>query len=473
MPYTDVVGQTAGARILAATLNNHQACIGELQGASRRIEGGYWLDAGLLRFRQSLGSVGKTIGGVGLGGVDVCVYGDSIAEGGESSDSVWWTWAHLLKMKLQAALNPPGVVGGYGYMPAMQGPSNGTTSWAGLSDGTYHGVSNHANYLLTARKVTAGAGFAGNAGYGTKGQILWVKDGERLQWVFDGSHATAAARRWGVTRAECIGSNISGSYGGPIFDWFDNTGGTIFPNAQTAGTGLQTGSFTPIAQANAQHGRRWSIGGAVTPLDATKRMVLQLTGPAAVYGNTDLILYNGDYDCGIRLHNMGYWGQTVASVSGYTGWLSALDVWGSGIGSTDANGNTRGGAVNAKLYLFDFITNDAATAGEAGLAAFSTAYAALVDRVLALPTKPSVLLIIPPRGGGATAAVYRMYADAIHAIAAARDHVALLDLWEYTGEADGVQAGRVTELSWYVDATHYSDTAQQAWANILFEALMR
>jgi hypothetical protein len=54
-------------------------------------------------------------------------------------------------------------------------------------------------------------------------------------------------------------------------------------------------------------------------------------------------------------------------------------------------------------------------------------------------------------------------------IAAVRDHVAIMNLWEYLD--NDAHLGRAADLGWTHDGLHYSDIGQEAWASLLFNVL--
>jgi hypothetical protein len=270
---------------------------------------------------------------------------------------------------------------------------------------------------------------------GAKGVFTVLKNGDKAQFAFDGADPLAVPKRLGVTRIEALGINSAQSAPqrtGPVWDVFTNVAGY---EPQAPGTGVQSGSY-PVQQQTVW-GRRYPVGGHETPLDLSKRNLLQLTGPDGQEAAVDLIAYNGDYDCGVRVHNLAFYGKTASQVRNYTGWWETLTSFGAE-GSPDANGNLRKGATFAKLVLFDFITNEA-TGAAIPPEQFKADYTTLVERALSLYSRPSVLLLIPPPRWSSNTSInlapeqYQPYVNAVYEIAEEHDNIAILDLWRFWG----------------------------------------
>lgn len=411
---------------------------------------GSWnLRHGLRRWRESLGMTGRllTSPNTGFGGVDVVCIGDSIVEGGISTTYLYDPWVNRLKIKLQTKYNPSGVTGGHGFLPFVQGTTSG--NWAATAS---NGI------LVTAESKFSRLG-TGSNGASTRHLFASGTAGtpnHRMYVSLD-----PANPRGGVDYVELVAAQ-GAIAGNVVYDITPSQSPLAYVTTGSAGI---TGTIATNG-ASTIFGKHWGKfpGSALTPTDQHTIQLSYNTGTIAYWDG--LICYNKDFDCGVRVHNLGSWGATVNSFSSSTDkLLSNIDHWGTGVLTT--------GATNAKLFIMDFVTNDVGTTDPpvTAIATFKTRYATLIDRALGLASKPSVLIVIPPcRNNSTSFGFYGQYVKAIYELAQARDHVAVLNLWEIAD--DGLYTGRVTELEWDVaDGTHYSDTFQEAVANFIYEVL--
>lgn len=422
-----------------------------LSGKADGIQGFYKGATGLRRFRQSLGLVCKTSAGAGLGGIDIICFGDSIIEGYSGTDVNWDSAIHHLKVKLQTKYNPSGVIGGYGYMPITHGNGNNAlwTSFGTVSNGT-------ANLSVVGRSKTAA--------FGANGMYVRLNGAE------------PAWKRMAASAVQLIGYK-AGSHGTARWD-------TGVGAAPTIGSGVQTGThnqlYTPIPHSGERYGN--AVEPAFTAkidLTASDDNYIQWAAPSASSNASydGIIAYNGDFDCGVRLHTLGYYGKKIGEQLPFI-----LDQYNSGINGrvvTWGRGLKTGGACNAKLYIMNWISNDcgySATPSTA-LATFKTQYEQAVDYVLALASKPSVLLVIPPRASSVdlnnrtTEGTRHIdFVNAIYEIADARDHVAILDIDLYL-DRGGVAGADFINAGWNSDHVHLSSAGQYAMADLMYTML--
>lgn len=420
-------------------------------GVSRAIEpvyGAYNIQAGLQRWRRSLGMARKNSAGTGSGGVDVLVIGDSIAEGGVASSYLHDSWVHLLKVKLQAWLNPSGVPGGYGFRPFIAGV--GSASWNGGQD---------ANGTLATHESKFTRGGTGSSGASAKSlnsnTATSGSPNHRAYVSFDPANS-----KGGITHVELVSAKGTAA-GNTVYDITVDQGALAYVTQGSAGiTGTIAQNGSPTV-----YGTHWGKipGSALTPTSQHTVQLSYATGQLTYWNG--LIGYNGDWDCGVRVHNLAAWGALISHYNTADNLVANIDNWGTGALNT--------GATNARLVIFDFITNDVGTGASptTAVATFKSTYGVLIDRALALTSKPSVLLVIPPcRNNSNSLANYPAHVQAIYEMADERSHVAVLDLWRIADET--AYTSVVTDLDWdAADGTHYSDTFQQAVAEYVFNCL--
>jgi len=447
------VGTTAlaSSAVTTAKLADANVTRGKLDSSLSRIVepiyGAYNIQAGLQRWRRSLGMARKNSAGTGSGGIDVVILGDSIAEGGVCTNYRTDAWPHLLKLMLRAWLNPSGVTGGYGFAPLVAGTTS--ANWSAVP----------ANGILATAESKFTRGGTGNNGASTRWLTASGAAGtpnHRMYLDFDPAGALG-----GIDYVELVAAQ-GAIAGNVVYDITVDQSPLAYVTTASAGiTGtVNTNGGSTI------FGKHWGrIPGS--PLTASSQHTVQLsynTGTIAYWDG--LIGYNGDWDCGCRVHSLGSWGADLNSFMSTTDKLiSNVDAWGTGALNT--------GATNARLFVMDFMTNDIGTDASptVDVATFKTRYGTLIDRALALTSKPSVLLVIPPcRNNSNALANWPSFVTAIYELADARSHVAVLDLFKVVDEA--AYTSTVTDLDWdAADATHYSDTFQQAVAEYVFNCL--
>lgn len=425
----------------------NQAITDKAPDNSARAIGVHKIKSGLKKWRQSLGRCGKTIAGTGLGGVDIVIIGDSIAEGCSSTSYLYDRWSSRLRNKLQDYYNPADVVGGYGYVPAIAGVADGNSTWltAARNVWTLSGTWSRTDPTtgLGSRQASAAAAVSPR----------------QAKFAFDGTLGDAVQRRSGVDRLELIlaGNSTSGT-----IRW-DVNGTDTFVTPGTGNRGFGTIATNSVSSVYGVH-----HGDLGLTLDSTALNVIQAsTDSNLTNGGLFLdgcIAYNGDWDCGVRMHNLANWGAVVSQYSSNGGSL---------IANFDNFGAATTGASHAKLFIFNWITNDVGFNPTVTTTTtdFKDAYKLQVQRALACESQPSVLLVIPPSPADTDAHDnYPSHVSKIYEIADELDDVAILDLWDLCG--NDVYSGRVTELGWNkADGIHYSDTFQEALASLLFDIL--
>ncbi len=412
----------------------------------------YNAESGLRRWYQSLGQVGRTLAGEGMGGVDIVCFGDSIMEGanfgvapnvffsGASFDSYRVDqWTHRLKIKLQASLNPPGVQGGYGYVPCLVG-AWGYSRRIFAQTGTF--TENLSNYQAhSGRMLVAAAG------------------ANTLDIQFDGSVSDAAARRSNAASFEIFASRLT-------------TTGTIrydvgVGSAPAIGAGYVTGTINTNGATD--RGHHW---GEITGVTRTANNFFRIAAPASGNGIEfdGAVFYDGDYDCGVRLHNLGDWGTQVVGPNktssgqqyvGYSHFFAATP-------------GQQVGAEHCKLVISNFISTDVGTGVSPATtpSAFKTSYLAFIDSLLPLTSKPCVLIVIPPcRVNVETRANWPAHVEVLYQIADERDNVAILDLQRMFANAD--RSVGFAGSGGDSDGVHLSYVGGQIFADAVFSLLIQ
>lgn len=433
----------AGVNLPPPTVSNVTGLPAKLTGPV----GSYYLQSGLANWRRSLGKVGKSSTGTGFGGVDVVFFGDSILAGGIAQSFLYDSAAQILKRKLQSKYNPivngTQVPGGYGFIPALCNEGSGL--WSGVSSDVFTFSASGWTKVLQG----SSGGVANRRAQATSAS------GAQARFVLDGTNANARGKRSQVTDVEFVAASGTGT---GTFT-YDVTATDVFP---IAGTGTPTGTVSTTKSGSTIWGKHFgrTISGLV-PAVINDITVSNPTGGDLYLDG--IIAYNGDYDCGIRVHNVSEWGSKVSDFSAST--LQAnIDRW----------GDKSGGATNATLFVFNWITNDvgSGTGSAETISAYTAAYGAIIDEALGLASKPSVLIVIPPCPNATIYLTngYSAFRDAAKNLAATRNNVAVIDLWEMTN--NDLYSGTLTSLGWNSsDGVHYSSTFQEAFANILYDCL--
>ena len=204
--------------------------------------------------------------------------------------------------------------------------------------------------------------------------------------------------------------------------------------------------------------------GAITP---TVKNFFQIAAPAAT-DECDIdgcFFYYGDFDCGVRVHNVGAWGSSVKGiypsqenlVVGVKRFCTAVPTDGAV------------GAHHCKLFIIDYIGNDA---GDDDPAAFKADYLTLIDDLLDEPSKPCILLWIPTYPAAATRAQWQSHIEPLYQIADERDHVAVLNLEAKMMQQDNATGWRALGGN-TSDNTHYSMIGHRIVAEEIFRLLAR
>jgi hypothetical protein len=414
-------------------------------------------DSGLKRWRQSLGMSGKDSAGTGYGGIDIACWGDSILEGYNGTDVTFDSAVHRLKVKLQERYNPSGVVGGYGYLPFRHGNSvQSVLNIIGTVNGTPYGG---YEFKGGANGTPPTKSFTGNNG-------VYVRF----------NPASPVWKRMAVDAVQYIGWKFV-DHGNAR--WDIGVGA-----APTIGAGTQTGTHSQAPTAGFHSSERFGTSTdpgftqkiSLTSTDDNYVQVVGDAGGSAIVAYDGLFCYNGDFTCGVRLHDMSIFGSTIGAALGY---IKENNV-GSNPPSMGTGGLT-GGSTNLKLYIFDWITNDCGQGATPGtsLASFLDSYGQAIDYALGRPSKPSVLLIIPTQSNSSSLASrttvgerYQDFVDGIYGLANARSNVAILDLWQYFDRtAMNPSSGQIFEAGWYNDGVHPSSRGQYAIGDLMYKML--
>ncbi|MBS1706145.1 MAG: SGNH/GDSL hydrolase family protein [Armatimonadetes bacterium] len=407
---------------------------------------------GLDRWRMGLGAAAKTDAGVGQGGVDVVLLGDSIAFGFKSNQPYYDGWFHRLKLRLQERFNPVGV-GGYGFMRASV---------------TADRKSPTMTYAGTVTDQSAADGGGGGVAVLPSG----AAKANRVIFQFDGSGTPVAANRTRITDAEILYAKWPNGNPDAVFDL-----GTIDP---AGGSGnLLANQVMDGSAGSASFGFRALLNGLVPTRNHFLQIASGPTSGSAGFGLEGVIAYDGDYDCGVRCHN-------VAFPSASTNWVGANSIKvNSNIVRWSSNG---AGATKAKLFIIALGANDMGTGASASVSA--TQYEAnlelMVSTAVAQPSKPSVMLLIHPLrcdgGGGQFARTTNHpneYIAAAYRVASRYPDCCVVDLQRYVGiqgfyssASDNSFVAGLGSSGWnHADLVHYTDKAQLAIANLLANIL--
>lgn len=405
---------------------------------------------GLTRWFQSWGRLGP-----GLGGVDIVLIGDSIMEGyiHPAGEYAWNKWGHRLKVKMQKALNPISVPGGYGFMPARQG--NDTDHWT--LTGTW--VKTDPSNSTAARSC--------NAAFGA--QTALSKVNGTSTYMFAGNDANAAYCKKNLTSLDIVARQSSSggivridvSEGAdPVLDAGVKLKATINTNNASVAYGVRYPSSA------------WTVSSGDVAFNRAADNRFLISAPSSS-GNLfwdGVIAYDGDENAGVRVHDVSNHGSmTTNYAAGSNTLIASLDRF----GDLDDSDTTTVGARRAKLVVFDWITNDMGlnTPTTVPFATFIANYGAQIDQALALPSKPSVLLYIPPPGGSGTReANYPEWVRGIKSLAATRSNVTVLDMWSFLGNEP--RSGLTTSLNWAADHLHFTPYYQEALATLVSQILL-
>lgn len=487
---------------------------------SGTISGLYNAEVGLARWRRRIPYAQKRSNGTGEGGVDVLFVWDSLGLMAAAT-ARYDTIPSLVRNKLQARFNPSGVLGGAGtimWRSADSGLSSNAQAWSAVSRMPFA-----ASTTATGTNGTASIEVASTTGMVATGTVYFTTTAtyRTIVSVDDATHFTAssAVTTTGGETVQMISPEGIGTYTGvwaPVSgishsgaapnrlrstgtsaqasvvrmlflntdDWLKRSlltsvdflygteavAGTLTVDAKitttdaaiTAGTG-EVGYGTSTQDCNAA-----SSGGNRKTLTLTAGNASSWLIQAAVTSGTGypegLICYNGDEDCGVRVHNLSRCGA------------SSGDTWNAATLSATFTKfcakTTR--ATQGALVVMNFMTNDIA-AGRS-IADFKTNMATILDNI-GVTNDMCVLYVIPILSNSAyisTSPSWEEYRTAIYELAAARtSFMAVLDMYEFQGSPTVTTAFEAAPTLWVNTSAsrHYTDLGIGAFSECIYAAL--
>lgn len=383
------------------------------------------------------------------GGWDVLFLGDSIpVTGDDGTMRHFRSTVREFQRQVQTALNPVGFLGGAGYISSSVGGAGGHGNGgnpvtAGAAPGEY------GNWSV----ATPGRGVGGrHCGY----QANTTQD---TRFLMNGTDATAPARRWGAKEVMLVGRRYPG---GPVVDLDISTNGTT-PNRNAGAISADWNTHHTATQ----YGARSAV---VTGLGHSQNCRVVARGGAnagdGVAYLDGAIFFGDDREAGIRVHDLCNPGSRL-DLWTEESLQASVDAWGTGAV-----------AARAKWVFISFLVNDANAVQSAvqSQSGFEAAYAALIQRALALPSQPNVVLLVPsePSGAGVTftPTIFASMRSALYELAATSGpRVALFDL--------GVLARfqpiptMVSTGCFKSDGVHLSDDGHTAAARLLAAPLIQ
>ena len=259
---------------------------------------------GLQRWHLGLGQVGKSPGGRGMGGARLKIIGDSVAEtncAGQGVGAVYTAnglhdylqarWSNQLRIMLQRALNPPGVPGGYGWIPA--------------TTGAQYGGAPASSRVWTAFGTTFAAT---SAAPGVGGKNLTAGSGSHGAYLTLDPTAYPAEYGYGVTDVELVVPQGSGTANTRYDVAPGGTGGAAMIGTGTGGLTGTVGGGSPFTW-----GKRWMVTG-INPAVANTIQVAAPASATTLYFD-GAFLYNKDADCGVGVDNYAAWGTKVVNTA--------------------------------------------------------------------------------------------------------------------------------------------------------------
>lgn len=347
---------------------------------------------GLEAFRESIAHRGASDNGV-----DIVVIGSSLSAGAGAGASMTTNWPHLLKMQLQEMLNTDGV-GGYGFYPAVM-DSN--------FDGTF-AVS------LGGAVETGAAIDADLRGCNDSALLIDARDGSdiRTRWFFDPA-GRRNNRLWATTL-----ELVFGAFDGGAALTYDLNHSLPSDAYITPGAGGVTGTIDCDGSVTEAFGQRESIS-----VPTRGPVLLQVAadnsqGPGLVEG---FILYDGDEAEGVRVHNLSRYLRNFASTSIMTTLNRAAAL--------DAFCGASGAGTFCKLVVIEGGAAEAVAGSSVALMkAKMEALIVRAQNAALCPSKPSILLMIPPCPSGVTPDAYTDYVEAIRSLGETYN-CAVLDLF--------------------------------------------
>lgn len=311
------------------------------------------------------------------GGVDVLFLGDSIANGTGATDYWMEGLPHMVKLRLQNELNPSGVTGGYGFIPASDGSAvygSGTTGSSKfiISFNTSSGVQSYTD-------DTDGFGDRSLSFHNNGSDTLNV-----LFYNFDESATTVAHEREKMDYFE-VQYKADATYGTLSVDVSSSSGAT-----PSRGGGSPTGSIDQSVVSGGTWGMRSSAFNVSTNTQAAMRIALRPPATSSTVCSLDgIIVYYQDYYKGVRVHRCANPGSRLLNWSDNT------------LAATVAPFCTMayGGARNCKAVVISDVINTAQAlgAGTEVIAQHKTRWKEIIRYIIAQPSSPSILIMFPPK----------------------------------------------------------------------------
>lgn len=418
----------------------------------------YNLNRGARRWRDSLGRVRD-----GKFGIDIIVLGDSTSTYGD----IYSSWPSHLRNALQDHFNDPSVEGGFGFFP-VRTQNSGSNDWT-ISNGTQTWSISHNSTGDPAAGLV-----------NVKIDTTPAADNE-IYRRFNGSGSDARRHRQKLTDVQYVGLGYNGFWHTLTFD-----AGTDVP--PYAGSNA---IVTADPGGGELYGEHWTPVTGLTPTDDNYVQIATVGAANGRVRASGVICYNGDYNEGVRLHNL-------SSVGSYTSIWALMDGAPNAELSLQANidrwtTGANGGAKNGKLFLINSMLNDCGASAETvTVAQYKTNLQTMITRAVARASKPCVGLIVNQPWGYNTSdvavatagrlAAYSQYRDACYQLADENpDTVFVIDFWKdltYTGYSeyaphggDASVGGSLTDRGWYNDGTHLLDVGNFARARMLFAVL--
>ena len=378
----------------------------------------YNLQRGAARFKDAIGRVRFN-----SYGVDVVVMGDSTGTYGD-----WFqAWPYLLRNMLQEKFNNPKITGGFGFMPAFHtNYPGGTQDAAHWFSGVCPFRSTGASWTFSFRDPVNNPGTGNvqvrpNPGDLTYKLYVTLDPTITSGTGFNSILTDGVSLRFGVSDFEYVGI----LYGG-VSD-------KAYLDHSTSAGPLSTSTLvSPVTVTNAW-GEHWPVQSGINAAVANTFQITPSTknqdgSSAAQEWINGFIFYNGDYNEGVRLHNLSNEGSdsnTLYGTGNAQNIQANIDQF-----STGANGGSR----NAKLFLLNTMLNDNGyTVDDISPSQYYTNMNGLVQLIAAEPSRPCVGLIVnqPSNTDDAThLAKYSNYRDVCYRLAAENpDTVFVIDLW--------------------------------------------
>lgn len=387
-------------------------------------------------------------------GFDIIWIGDSIpvtgstSTGSSSNGRYRSTAVHTLSKRLQAKYNPNGVTGGLGYIPFYAGGSVPTTTISNGGD-TICTTADPFNVALGDTCVQWST-----SAVGTGGRDVGIASGSTryIGGQLQSSLAYAAQDRALLESLIVVGRKFA-------------TGGILAIDAGSGWVGRGSGtilSTTWDTAAATEYGARSGLLTCSTTL-GDHRIVFRGAASGNPVFADGAIYFIGDSVSGVRSHGLNNPGSRL-NLYGANSQSATIDPW-----TLNSGIATSGG-----LVIISSLLNEAVAAVSA--AAYNATLVDWIDKILARPSTPGVLLIVPVEPafiGGLTEANFDALVTQIYTTAAtyaaAGSPVALLDL----NVAFGLNGSRYDGLTRRLgvlnnDYTHLSNYGHSRLADAVF-----